>query len=65
MQSFCQDSNLAVDDRRHATCVPLVFANGERGATAFLLTGNPEKTVPADAMTGCGDQDVAFYSKKG
>lgn len=53
------------DDRRHATALPLIFANGERGATAYLLTGNPENEVPADSMIGAGDNDVAFYTKKG
>ena len=53
------------DVRTHVSAVPLIFGNGERGGTCYLITGNPEREVPAEFMQGAGDHDVAFFSPKG
>jgi hypothetical protein len=53
------------DVRTHVSAVPLIFGNGERGGTCYLITGNPEREVPGEYMAGAGDHDVAFFSPKG
>lgn len=53
------------DVRVHVSAVPLVFASGDRGATCYLLTGNPDKEVPPEYLIGAGPRDVAFFAPKG
>ena len=58
-------SDLAADDRRHVTIVPLVFADGTKGASCYLLTGNTDKEVPEIDRIGQRPGEMVIYTPKG